>query len=73
MVVLWHVIDLKVSHIDRFEINKFSKYLSSIYVGIIVNNVKVKDCLVIDLNYIKQGTVNASIIKYLDSELQDLP
>ena len=31
IMVLWHVDDLKVSHVNRFEITKFAGYLSSIY------------------------------------------
>ena len=34
VMVLWHVDDLKVSHVDSFEITKFSGYLSRIYGGL---------------------------------------
>ena len=33
MTVVWHVDDLKVSHVNSFEITKFAGYLSIIYGG----------------------------------------
>ena len=29
--LVWHMDDLKVSHVDRFEVTKFVGYLPSIY------------------------------------------
>jgi hypothetical protein len=31
MTITWHVDDLKVSHVDPFQITKFSTYLAAIY------------------------------------------
>ena len=65
-----HVGELKVSHVDSFEITKFAGYLESKYGGLVVNRGKVCDCSVMSLDYIKQVTVKFSMIKYLDSVIQ---
>ena len=65
--------ELKVSHVDSFEDSNFAGHLSSIYGGLSVNRGEIHDYLVIDLNYCKQGTVKVSMIKYLDSVLQEFP
>ena len=50
MTVTWHVDDLKVSHKDPFEINKFATYLSSIYgKKLLVKRGKVHDYLGVNL------------------------
>ena len=41
MALLWHVDDIKMSHVDIFEIAKFAGYLSSIYGRLIVHRGKV--------------------------------
>ena len=69
MTVLLHVDDLKVSHVNSFEVTKFAGYLSSIYRRISVHRGKIHDYLVIELDYIKQGTVKVFMIKYLYSML----
>ena len=53
MTVVWHVDDLKVSHVDSFEITNFSGYLSSIYGGLTVNRGRVHHYLGINTGYIK--------------------
>ena len=73
MTVVWHVEDLNVSHVDRFDIAKFSGYLSSSYGGLTAHRVKVQDYLRMELDYIKQSIVRSSIIQYVDSVLQELP
>ena len=65
--------ELKVSHVDSFEDSNFAGHLSSIYGGISVNRGEIHDYLVIDLNYCKQGTVKVSMIKYLESVLEEFP
>ena len=73
MTVVWHIYDLKLSHVDSFEINEFAGYTSSIYVGLTAHRGKVHDYLGIELDYIKQGTVKVYMIKYLDSVLKESP
>ena len=73
MTVVWHMDDLKVSHIDSFEVTKFAGYLSIIYDGLSLHKGKMYDYLGIDLDCRKQGTVKLFMIKYLDSMLQESP
>ena len=73
MKVVWHMYDLKVSHVDSFEIIKVVGYLSSIHGGLTVHRLKVHDYLAMDIEYIYQGIVKVSLIKYMDSVLQELP
>ena len=62
---VFHIEGSKVSHVDSFEIVKFSGCMSRIYGGLIVHRIKCNDCLVMDLNYIEKGIVNFSMIRYL--------
>ena len=51
MMAVWHLDDLKVSHVDSFEITKFSGYLSTIYGELTVHRGKRHDYLVMYLDY----------------------
>jgi hypothetical protein len=51
MTLIWHVDDLKVSHVDAFELTKFASYLSTIYGGLAVHRGKKHDYLGTDLDY----------------------
>ena len=50
MTVLWHMDDLKVSHVDSFEYTKFAVQLSSMYGGLSVHRGEINDYLGIDLD-----------------------
>ena len=71
-MLVWHVDDLNVSHMDIFEITKFVRYLWSIYGGLTVPWGKVYDYLGMELNHIKKATVKLYTIKYLYSVLKEL-
>jgi hypothetical protein len=73
MTVIWHVDDLKVSHVDAFELTKFASYLSSIYGGLAVHQGKKHDYLGMDLDYSEQGKVGVSMIPYLNTVLRNFP
>ena len=45
MPVVWYVDDLKVSHVNSFEITKFAGYLSIIYGGLMVHRGNVHEYL----------------------------
>ena len=45
MMVVWHVDDLKVSHVENFEITKLAGYMSIIYGVLTLNRFKVHDYL----------------------------
>ena len=53
--VVWHVENLKVSYVERFEITNFAGYLSRVYGVLKVCMVKVYDYFGMDLNYSKKG------------------
>ena len=73
MALLWHVENLKVTHVYRLKTTKFSGYLSRIYGRLTVHRVNVHDYLVMYLDYTEQVAVKFSMIKYLDSVLQGSP
>ena len=50
ITVLCHVDDLKMPHVDSFLITKFAGYLSSIYVGITLNRIKLHYYSVMELD-----------------------
>ena len=74
MTVMWHVDDLKVSHVDEKEINWFSDYLQGIYekagLKFTDNRGDVHDYLGMDLAYSEKGVAKVSMIKYLDGILK---
>ena len=63
MTVVWPVDDLRLSHVDRFEVTNFAGYVSCIYGGLSVHMGGVHCYLVIDLNYREQGTLKLSMLK----------
>ena len=72
MTMTWHVNELKVSHIDPFEITKFIVYLSGIYGGeLTFHRRKVNDC--IDLNYPERGAVKVSMVEYMHTVFKEFP
>ena len=74
MTVLWHVDDLKVSHVDPWDITKLSMYLQGIYGSkLVVHRGKVHDYLGMDLDFSEKGSMQICIIKYLIRMLQAFP
>jgi hypothetical protein len=56
MTITWHINDLKVSHVNPFQITKFAAYLATIYGrGLVVHRGKVHDYLDMDLNFATDG------------------
>jgi hypothetical protein len=74
MTITWHVDDLKVSHIDPFQITKFASYLASIYgEGLLVHRGKVHDYLGMDLNFANKGIAQISMITHTTKVLTNFP
>ena len=71
MAVVWHVKNLKVSHLNSFKITNFVGYISIIYEGLTLNREKLHSYLVMDLDYINQMILKVYMIKYLDIMLQE--
>jgi hypothetical protein len=52
MTITWHINNLKVSHVDPFQITKFAANLATIYGNsLMVHQGKVHDYLGMDLNF----------------------
>jgi len=74
MAVTWHVDDLKVSHMDPWEVTKFGNYLAGIYgKELTAHRGKVHDYLGMDFDYSETGKFKVSMIKYLDNVLTEFP
>jgi hypothetical protein len=74
MTITWHVDDLKVSHIDPFQITKFAAYLASIYgSGLVVHHNKAHDCLGMDLNFANEDIAQILMITYTTKVLTNFP
>jgi hypothetical protein len=74
MTITWHVDDLKVSHVNPFQITKFAAYLATIYGnGLVVHRGKIHDYLGMDLNFSTDGIVQVSMITYTSKILTDFP
>jgi hypothetical protein len=74
MTITWHVGDLKVSHIDPFQITKFASYLASIYgEGLVVHRGKVHKYLGMDLNFANKGIAQILMVTYTTKILTNFP
>ena len=74
VTVTWHVDDLKVSHVDPFQVTRFAEYLASIYgEKLTVNRGKVHDYLGMDLDFSIKGKVKIGQIKYTRKMIDEFP
>ncbi len=74
MTITWHVNDLKVLHIDPFQITIFAAYLASIYGnGRVVHCGKVHDYLGMDINFANEGIAQILMITYTTKILTNFP
>ncbi len=69
MTVTWHVDDLKVSHVEESEVEKFGNFLKDNFekneVKITHHQGPVHDYLGIGLDYSEKGKFKVSMIPYL--------
>lgn len=74
MTVMWHVDDLKVSHLDYHEITRFLHYMGTRYGNrITVNRGNVHDYLEMDLDFSKKGVLRVSMIKCIHKIFASFP
>ena len=72
--VIWHVDDLMMSCKDNFELTKFSCYLANIYRPKLAMHLGNKhDYLGMDFELMKNGSLEVSMLKYLDSIIDESP
>ena len=76
MTVVWHVDDLKVSHVDREEVDKFVEQMEQTFgidAPLTVSRGKVHDYLGMNLDFRVKGEVRIDMEHYIDMMLQDAP
>ena len=76
MTVVWHVDDLKVSHVDKKEVGKFIKQMEEEYgtdAPLSISRGKVHDYLGMNLDIHVEGEVRIDMKHYIDMMLHDAP
>ena len=76
MTVVWHVDDLKVSHVDAAEVEKFVQHMEMTLgkdTPLTVSRGQVHDYLGMTLDFQTKGEVQINMEHYIDMMLQDAP
>ena len=76
MTVVWHVDDLKVSHVDRTEVEKFVRKMEETFgkdTPLTVSRGQVHDYVGMTLDFRTKGEVKINMEHYIDMMLQDAP
>ena len=76
MTVVWHVDDLKVSHIDAKEVEKFIQQMEETFgkdTPLSVSRGRIHDYLGMTLDFRNKGEVRIDMEHYIDMMLQDAP
>ena len=76
MTVVWHVNDLKVSHIDTREVEKFVQQMEETFgkdTPLTVSHGQVHDYLGMTLDFHNKGEVHINMEHYIDMMIQDAP
>jgi hypothetical protein len=74
MTITWHINDLKISHVEPYQITKFCQYLASIYGnGLVEHQGKVHKYLSMDLNFALDGIVQVLMIAYNTKVTSEFP
>ena len=74
MTVVWHVDDLKVSHVDEKEVDKFIKQMEAEFgteAPLSISRGKVHDYLGMNLDFCVEGEVWINMEHYIDMMLHD--
>ena len=76
MTVVWHMDDLKVSHVDANEVDQFIKQMEETFgvdAPLSVSRVKIHNYLGMNLDFCNKGKVQIDMEHYIDMMLQDAP
>ena len=76
MTVVWDMDDLKVSHVDGEEVEKFIQRMEETFgkdTPLIVSRGQVHDYLGMTLDFCNKGDVHINMEHYIDMMLQDVP
>ena len=76
MTVVWHVDDLKVSHVDTNEVEKFVQQMEETFgkdTPLTVSHGQVHNYLGMTLDFHNKGEVHIKMEHYINMMLQDVP
>ena len=76
MTVVWHVDDLKVSHVDAKEVEKFIQQMEETFgkdTPLSVSRGRTRDYLGMTLDFCNKGEVQLDMEHYIDLMLHDAP
>ena len=73
MAIIWHVDDLKISHVDRFKVTKMLCVLDRLYPGLTIKICRVHTYLGMEMDFTEKGKVSIAMHKYLDNILKEFP
>ena len=76
MTVVWHVDNLKVSHVDTKEVENFIQQMEETFVKdtpLAISRGKIHDYLGMTLDFRNKGKVHIDMEHYIDMMLQDAP
>ena len=76
MTVVWHIDDLKVSHVDAAEVEKFVQQIETTFgkdTPLTVSQGQVHDYLGMTLDFCTKGEVQINMEHYINMMLQDAP
>ena len=65
--------DLKISHVDRFEVTTMLCVLDSLYPELTVKRGRVHTYLGMEMDFTEKGKVSIAMHKYLDNVLKEFP
>ena len=74
--ILWHVDDLKISHVDPMVVGSIINLLNERYgkeAPLTVTRGKIHDYLGRTLNFLKKGSVKINMVEYVESILDEAP
>jgi hypothetical protein len=76
--IVWHVDDLKISHAEKMEIDKFVEWLKENYEDEGIGNIKVShgsvhDYLGMKLDFSKPGEVKINMVDYVKKMIEAFP
>ena len=73
MTIIWHVHDLKISHVKDSEVTKFIEWLKGKYCNMIVSRGYKHNYLGMDFDYSYKEKENLRIVYYLKKILKEFP
>ena len=73
LTVIWHVDDLKVSHVDPKVLTEFGQWIKDKYGNCKEHRGKVHDYLGMELDYSEPGKVKITMVSYLEKILEEFP